>query len=287
MTSGVRRRRRQPGAQPAPPLGPAPLRGRHAARRRPHRGAGQVRPGGGHGGDRARAPDHDVLRPDPPPAPLRPLGRRRRPGPVVVPAGRPRRRPLPPSVKRRLVELFPDGSTWEFYGSTEGQFTACRSEDWLERPGTVGRARPGRAAHHRRRRPHLVRRAAARPVHLPRCPRADGRRMAGHARRAGVHRRRRRTHRRRRLPPPRGPAHRPGHHRRGQRLPARGRERAPRGHRCRGRRRLRRRRPPLGPAGVRRGRRRGHDRTRSARMPSRSLLRPSGPRTTSASPSSR
>jgi long-chain acyl-CoA synthetase len=50
----------------------------------------------------------------------------------------------PPDVKRRLVELFPDGSTWEFYGSTEGQFTACRSEEWLERPGTVGRARPGR-----------------------------------------------------------------------------------------------------------------------------------------------
>ena len=52
--------------------------------------------------------------------------------------------PCPPPVKRRLIELFPAGSTWEFYGSTEGQFTACRSEEWLERPGTVGRARPGR-----------------------------------------------------------------------------------------------------------------------------------------------
>lgn len=50
----------------------------------------------------------------------------------------------PAPVKRRLVEAFPAGSTWEFYGSTEGQFTACRSEEWLERPGTVGRARPGR-----------------------------------------------------------------------------------------------------------------------------------------------
>ncbi len=50
----------------------------------------------------------------------------------------------PPDVKRRMIELFPEGSTWEFYGSTEGQFTACRSEEWLERPGTVGRARPGR-----------------------------------------------------------------------------------------------------------------------------------------------
>ena len=52
--------------------------------------------------------------------------------------------PCPAAVKHRLVELFPDGSTWEFYGSTEGQFTACRSEEWLDRPGTVGRARPGR-----------------------------------------------------------------------------------------------------------------------------------------------
>ncbi|HEX6246477.1 MAG TPA: AMP-binding protein [Nocardioidaceae bacterium] len=50
----------------------------------------------------------------------------------------------PPPVKQRLIELFPPGSTWEFYGSTEGQFTACRSEEWLAHPGTVGRARPGR-----------------------------------------------------------------------------------------------------------------------------------------------
>ncbi len=52
--------------------------------------------------------------------------------------------PCPERVKRRLVEEFPVGSTWEFYGSSEGQFTACRSEEWLERPGTLGRARPGR-----------------------------------------------------------------------------------------------------------------------------------------------
>ncbi len=52
--------------------------------------------------------------------------------------------PCPHDVKRRLVATFPKGSTWEFYGATEGQFTACRSEEWLTRPGTVGRARPGR-----------------------------------------------------------------------------------------------------------------------------------------------
>ncbi|WP_235535996.1 class I adenylate-forming enzyme family protein [Nocardioides sp. Root190] len=53
--------------------------------------------------------------------------------------------PCPVEVKRRLISLFPAGSTWEFYGATEGQFTACRSEEWLERPGTVGRARLGRS----------------------------------------------------------------------------------------------------------------------------------------------
>ncbi len=52
--------------------------------------------------------------------------------------------PCPEWAKRRLIEVFPAGATWEFYGSTEGQFTACRSEEWLERPGTLGRARPGR-----------------------------------------------------------------------------------------------------------------------------------------------
>lgn len=52
--------------------------------------------------------------------------------------------PCPTDLKRRILALFPAGSTWEFYGATEGQFTACRSEEWAERPGTVGRARPGR-----------------------------------------------------------------------------------------------------------------------------------------------
>lgn len=33
---------------------------------------------------------------------------------------------------------------FEFYGSTEGQFTFCSARDWLTRPGSVGRARTGR-----------------------------------------------------------------------------------------------------------------------------------------------
>jgi long-chain acyl-CoA synthetase len=52
--------------------------------------------------------------------------------------------PCPDPLKRAALAAFPEGTVWEFYGSTEGQFTACPPADWLERPGTVGRARPGR-----------------------------------------------------------------------------------------------------------------------------------------------
>jgi acyl-CoA synthetase (AMP-forming)/AMP-acid ligase II len=36
------------------------------------------------------------------------------------------------------------GAVWEFYGSTEAQFTVCGPDEWLAHPGSVGRARPGR-----------------------------------------------------------------------------------------------------------------------------------------------
>jgi long-chain acyl-CoA synthetase len=52
--------------------------------------------------------------------------------------------PCPDGLKRWALERFPEGAVWEFYGSTEGQFTACSPAEWLARPGTVGRARPGR-----------------------------------------------------------------------------------------------------------------------------------------------
>ncbi len=53
--------------------------------------------------------------------------------------------PCPPPLKTAAIQAFPKGSVWEFYGSTEGQFTACASADWEERPGTVGQARAGRS----------------------------------------------------------------------------------------------------------------------------------------------
>ncbi len=52
--------------------------------------------------------------------------------------------PCPDSVRRRAHATFGVEAVWEFYGSTEGQWTACRADEWIAHPGTVGRARPGR-----------------------------------------------------------------------------------------------------------------------------------------------
>ena len=52
--------------------------------------------------------------------------------------------PCPAPLKRAVIEALPPGSVWEFYGSTEAQFTVCSPDDWLAHPGSVGRARPGR-----------------------------------------------------------------------------------------------------------------------------------------------
>jgi acyl-CoA synthetase (AMP-forming)/AMP-acid ligase II len=52
--------------------------------------------------------------------------------------------PCPEPLKRAVLAALPAGSVWEFYGSTEAQFTVCSPEDWLAHPGSVGRARPGR-----------------------------------------------------------------------------------------------------------------------------------------------
>lgn len=51
--------------------------------------------------------------------------------------------PCPTSLKRMLIAAAPTDSVWEFYGSTEGQFSICPPHLWEEAPGTVGRARPG------------------------------------------------------------------------------------------------------------------------------------------------
>jgi acyl-CoA synthetase (AMP-forming)/AMP-acid ligase II len=52
--------------------------------------------------------------------------------------------PCPEPLKRAVLDALPPGSVWEFYGSTEAQFTVCSTADWRAHPGSVGRARPGR-----------------------------------------------------------------------------------------------------------------------------------------------
>ena len=50
----------------------------------------------------------------------------------------------PGPLKRRVHAWAGVDRVWEFYGATEGQFTACSGPEWEQRPGTVGRARQGR-----------------------------------------------------------------------------------------------------------------------------------------------
>jgi long-chain acyl-CoA synthetase len=51
--------------------------------------------------------------------------------------------PCPVSVKRAIMEVFPPGSVHEYYGASEGLATAISPEEWLGKPGSVGRAYPG------------------------------------------------------------------------------------------------------------------------------------------------
>jgi long-chain acyl-CoA synthetase len=51
--------------------------------------------------------------------------------------------PIREETKRRAIDLFPPRSVWEFYGSTEGQATRISADEWLRKPGSVGRPREG------------------------------------------------------------------------------------------------------------------------------------------------
>lgn len=47
--------------------------------------------------------------------------------------------PCPPEVKKQMIDWW-GPKIWEYYGSTEGSIvTTCNSEDWLNKPGTVGK----------------------------------------------------------------------------------------------------------------------------------------------------
>ncbi|MDQ4144494.1 MAG: AMP-binding protein [Actinomycetota bacterium] len=47
--------------------------------------------------------------------------------------------PIREDTKKKAMELFPVGSVWEFYGSTEGQATRISPEEWVHKPGSVGK----------------------------------------------------------------------------------------------------------------------------------------------------
>jgi long-chain acyl-CoA synthetase len=51
--------------------------------------------------------------------------------------------PCPVHVKRGIMALFPPGTVTEFYGSSESGFTRITAQEWLRKPGSVGRPWPG------------------------------------------------------------------------------------------------------------------------------------------------
>jgi long-chain acyl-CoA synthetase len=51
--------------------------------------------------------------------------------------------PCPAHVKRGIVEVFPPGVVTEFYGASESGFTKITAEEWLRKPGSVGKPWPG------------------------------------------------------------------------------------------------------------------------------------------------
>jgi long-chain acyl-CoA synthetase len=51
--------------------------------------------------------------------------------------------PCPVPLKRRIMDAFPPDSVWEYYGMSEGLGTIISPQEWLQKPGSVGRAFPG------------------------------------------------------------------------------------------------------------------------------------------------
>jgi long-chain acyl-CoA synthetase len=46
-------------------------------------------------------------------------------------------------LKHRIMDVFPPDSVWEYYGMSEGLGTIISPQEWLKKPGSVGRAFPG------------------------------------------------------------------------------------------------------------------------------------------------
>jgi long-chain acyl-CoA synthetase len=50
--------------------------------------------------------------------------------------------PCPRDVKSAIIELFPPNTIWEVYGGTEGAMTMISPQEWVQKPGSVGRPFP-------------------------------------------------------------------------------------------------------------------------------------------------
>jgi long-chain acyl-CoA synthetase len=53
--------------------------------------------------------------------------------------------PCPVPVKRRIIDVFPPDTVWEYYGASEGMASVISPAEWLAKPGSVGRPFPGLA----------------------------------------------------------------------------------------------------------------------------------------------
>jgi long-chain acyl-CoA synthetase len=51
--------------------------------------------------------------------------------------------PCPVAVKRRVMDVFPPDTVWEYFGMSEGMGTVISPGEWLAHPGSVGRPFPG------------------------------------------------------------------------------------------------------------------------------------------------
>ena len=51
--------------------------------------------------------------------------------------------PCPVPLKRQIMDVFGADTIWEYYGASEGMGTVISPQEWLRKPGSVGRAFPG------------------------------------------------------------------------------------------------------------------------------------------------
>jgi long-chain acyl-CoA synthetase len=51
--------------------------------------------------------------------------------------------PCAPHVKRGIMQVFPPGVVTEFYGASESGFSKITAEEWMRKPGSVGKPWPG------------------------------------------------------------------------------------------------------------------------------------------------